>query len=110
LQNYRNNNGMGPSPEFRAGDKAWAGAQILELPDLSSVHMTAHIDESDRGQLKTGQAATMRVDAVPDRAYQGTVADISVLARIDFSSGWPPAKNFDLTLSINDADVRLRPA
>jgi HlyD family secretion protein len=109
LPNYRNSNGMGPSQEFRTGDRAWAGAQILELPDLSSVHLTSHIDESDRGQLKVGQTATVRVDAVPDRAYQATVADISVLARIDFSSGWPPAKNFDLMLSIVDGDARLRP-
>jgi multidrug resistance efflux pump len=109
LPNYRNSNGNGPAQEFRTGDRAWAGAQILELPDLSSVHMTSHIDESDRGQLKVGQAATVRVDAVPDRTYQATIADISVLARVDFSSGWPPAKNFDLKLSIVDADSRLRP-
>jgi RND family efflux transporter MFP subunit len=109
LPNYRNSNGNGPAQEFRAGDRAWAGAQILELPDLSSVHVTSHIDESDRGQLKAGQTATVRVDAVPDRSYQATVADISVLARVDFSSGWPPAKNFDLKLSITDPDARLRP-
>jgi HlyD family secretion protein len=109
LPNYRNSNGNGPAQEFRAGDKAWAGAQILELPDLSSVHVTSHIDEADRGQLKAGQTATVRVDAVPDRSYQATIADISVLARVDFSSGWPPAKNFDLKLSITDADARLRP-
>lgn len=109
LPNYRNSNGNGPAQEFRAGDKAWAGAQILELPDLSSVHVTSHIDEADRGQLKVGQTATVRVDAVPDRSYQATIADISVLARVDFSSGWPPAKNFDLKLSITDADARLRP-
>ena len=100
---------MGPSQEFKPGDRAWAGAQILELPDLSSVHLTSHIDESDRGQLKAGQTATVRVDAVPDRSYQGTISDISVLARVDFSSGWPPAKNFDLNMAIDDADVRLRP-
>src|SRR6185436_12282866 len=40
---------------------------------------------------------------------QATVSTISVLARVDFSSGWPPAKNFDLILSITDADARLRP-
>lgn len=109
LPNYRTSNGMGPSQEFKPGDRAWAGAQILELPDLSSVHLTSHIDESDRGQLKAGQTATVRVDAVPDRSYQGTISDISVLARVDFSSGWPPAKNFDLNMAIDDADVRLRP-
>jgi multidrug resistance efflux pump len=109
LPNYRSSNGMGPSQEFKPGDRAWAGAQILELPDLSSVHLTSHIDESDRGQLKAGQTATVRVDAVPDRSYQGTISDISVLARVDFSSGWPPAKNFDLNMTIDDADARLRP-
>jgi HlyD family secretion protein len=109
LPNYRTSNGMGPAQEFKPGDKAWAGAQILELPDLSSVHLMSHIDESDRGQLKAGQTATVRVDAVPDRSYTGTIADISVLARVDFSSGWPPAKNFDLTMAITDADTRLRP-
>ncbi|HUL74750.1 MAG TPA: efflux RND transporter periplasmic adaptor subunit [Vicinamibacterales bacterium] len=109
LQNWRASSGMSAAPEFRTGDRIWAGAQIMELPDLSSVHLTSHIDESDRGQLKVGQAATVRVDAVPDRTYSGTIDDISVLARVDFSSGWPPAKNFDLTLSISDADPRLRP-
>ena len=109
LPNWRTSNGMGPAQEFRTGDKAWAGAQILELPDLTSVHLTAHIDESDRGQLKVGQTATVRVDAVPDRDYTGTIADISALARVDFSAGWPPPKNFDLTVAITDADARLRP-
>ena len=109
LPNYRTSSPMGPAQEFRTGDRAWAGAQILELPDLSSVHLTSRIDESDRGQLKIGQQATVRVDAVPDREYQATIADISVLARVDFSSGWPPAKNFDLKLTITDADARLRP-
>jgi multidrug efflux pump subunit AcrA (membrane-fusion protein) len=109
MPNYRNSSPMGPSQEFRAGDKAWPGAQILELPDLSSVHLTSRIDESDRGQLKMGQTATVRVEAVPDREYQAVISAISVLARVDFSSGWPPAKNFDLELDITDADARLRP-
>jgi len=109
MANYRNSSPMGPSQEFRAGDKAWPGAQILELPDLSSVRITSRIDESDRGQLKLGQTATVRVEAVPDREYHATIADISVLARVDFSTGWPPTKNFDLMLAITDADARLRP-
>lgn len=109
MPNYRASSPMGPAQEFRAGDRAWPGAQILELPDLSSVHLQSRIDESDRGQLKVGQKATVRIDAIPDREYTATVADISLLARVDFTSGWPPAKNFDLKLSIDDPDARLRP-
>ena len=50
----------GGGVEFREGDRAWAGASILELPDLSSIHLEARLDESDRGRLKVGQAATVQ--------------------------------------------------
>ena len=109
LYNYRNSSPMGSAQEFRPGDRIWAGSQIMELPDLSSVRLASRIDETDRGQLKVGQTATIRVDAVPDREYQATVADLSVLARIDYTTGWPPSKNFDLMLDIRDPDARLRP-
>jgi HlyD family secretion protein len=107
LSNWRASS-MGGEQEFRPGDRAWAGAQILELPDLSSVHLAARLDESDRGRLQVGQAATIRVDAIPDHDYQASVTDLSVLARVDFSS-WPPVKQFDLKLTFRDADTRVRP-
>jgi HlyD family secretion protein len=91
------------------GDRAFPGAMILELPDLSSVYLTARIDEADRGRLSEGQTAVIRLDAIADRDYQATVSQISLLARTDFQSGWPPPKQFDLTLSITDPDDRLRP-
>lgn len=110
LPNYRAQMQMGgTSPEFRTGDRVWPGAMILELPDLSSVFLTARIDEADRGQLAMSQPATVRVDAIADRDYQATVSEISVLARIDFNSGWPPPKQFDLDIAIKDPDARLRP-
>ena len=50
LQNPRSGNMFGGGGvEFREGDRAWAGASILELPDLSSIHLEARLDESDRG-------------------------------------------------------------
>lgn len=103
--NYRAN----PPAEYRAGDRAFPGAIILELPDLSSVYLTARIDESDRGQLVADQSAVIRVDAIADRDYQATVSLISLLARIDFTSGWPPPKQFDLQLAFKDPDDKLRP-
>jgi RND family efflux transporter MFP subunit len=96
------------SQEYRAGDKAYAGAQILELPDLSSVLLTARLDESDRGVLQAGQTAIIHLDAIPDRDYHASVTDVSLLARVDYST-WPPVKNFDLRLTFTDADARLRP-
>jgi HlyD family secretion protein len=109
MPNYRSTTPLGVPQEFRAGDRAYPGAMILELPDLSSVYLTARIDEADRGLLSTGQTATIRVDAIADRDYQATVTQISLLARVDLTGGWPPPKQFDLTLSIRDPDERLRP-
>ncbi len=111
MPNYRaavSMGGMSSPPEYRAGDRTYAGASIMELPDLSSVFLVARIDEADRGQLVDGQAASIRVDAVADRDYRAIVSDISLLARVDFTGGWPPPKQFDLKLSFTDADDRLQ--
>lgn len=110
LSNYRATNPVNPTPrEFRAGDRVWPGAPILDLPDLSSAYVTARLDEADRGRLTEGQPVHIRLDAVADRDYRGRVVDISLLARVDFTSGWPPPKQFDLAILVEDADDRLRP-
>jgi multidrug efflux pump subunit AcrA (membrane-fusion protein) len=109
LPNYRAGNMMGASPEFRQGDRAWAGAAILELPDLSSVHLLARLDESDRSRLKAGQAASVRIEAVPGNDFKARIDTISMLARPDYQSTWPPPRNFDLDLVLLDIDPRIRP-
>ncbi len=98
----------GNAPEFKEGDLAWPGAGIAELPDLSTLEVQARIDEVDRGRLKVGQVATIRVDAVPDREFTGRVSEIGTLAKTDFSV-WPFPRNFDLTIKLDQLDPRLRP-
>jgi HlyD family secretion protein len=110
LPNYRSSSGMfGGEQEFRQGDRAWPGAAILELPDLSSVHLEARLDESDRGRLSPGQEAVIRIEAVPGRDFKARIEKISLLARPDFASGWPPPKNFDLGLVLLEVDPKIRP-
>jgi multidrug efflux pump subunit AcrA (membrane-fusion protein) len=109
LPNFRSGGPFGGQQEFQEGDRAWPGAAILELPDLSSVHLEARLDESDRGRLQARQDATVRIEALPGKDFKARLDSISVLARVDFTSGWPPAKNFDLNLAFLDADPRMRP-
>jgi multidrug efflux pump subunit AcrA (membrane-fusion protein) len=109
LPNYRTSSPMAQAQEYRAGDRTPPRSPILELPDLTSVYLTARIDEGDRGQLHQGLEATVRADAIPDREYIATVTDVSVLARVDFTAGWPLAKMFDLKLTFKEFDARLRP-
>lgn len=109
LPNFRSGSMFGGAQEFQEGDRAWPGANILELPDLSSVHLEARLDESDRGRLQPQQDATVRIEAIPGKDFKARLDSISVLAKIDFSSGWPPAKNFDLNLVFLEIDSRMRP-
>jgi HlyD family secretion protein len=109
MPNWRSGGMFGGQVEFREGDRAWPGANIIELPDLSSIHLEARLDESDRGRLKVGQSATVKIEAVPGKDFAATVDLISVLAKVDFSAGWPPKKNFDLGLVLKDPDPRIRP-
>jgi multidrug resistance efflux pump len=107
LANFRSGGPGRAAPEFRRGDRAWFGAQIAELPDLALVQMTAHVDEADRGRVQIGSGVRVRVDAVPDKELAGTLKDISVVAKPDFTT-WPPVRNFDVIVSLPDSDSRLR--
>lgn len=107
MANFRAGGPGRAAPEFRRGDRAWFGAQIAELPDLTSVQMTARVDEADRGRIQTGSAVRVRVDAVPDKELTGALKDISVVAKPDFTT-WPPVRNFDLVVALSDSDPRLR--
>ena len=110
LTNYRASGPWGGQQvEFREGDRAWPGANIMELPDLSSVHLQARLDEADRSRLRVGQEAKIRIEAIPGREFKATIERISVLAKVDYSSGWPPTRNFELGLVLDEIDPKIRP-
>jgi hypothetical protein len=88
---------MQAGQDFREERSARSGDP--ELPDLSSVHLTARLDEADRGRVEVGQLATVHLDAVPDKIYDSKVSKISILARVDFSTSWPPRQDFDIQLN-----------
>lgn len=100
---------FGNGVPFKQGDRAWPGAAIAELPDLSSLNLTGRIDETERGRIQLGQNVSVRIDAIPDREFTGRVAEISTIASIDFTGGWPFPKNFTMTVTLDSPDSRLRP-
>jgi multidrug resistance efflux pump len=94
---------------FKAGDRAWPGAPIAELPDATSLRIIARVDETERGRLATMQSAIVQLDAISDRQFTGKLARIGTIASSDFSAGWPIPRNFDLEISLDQADQRLKP-
>lgn len=98
----------GTTPIFKEGDRAYAGAAIAEIPDLSTIRANAPVTEADRGRVQLGQPVVLKIEGVPDREHKGKVSEISPLAKLDYS-GYPVTKNFDLTVRLEDPDPRLRP-
>jgi RND family efflux transporter MFP subunit len=94
---------------FRPGDRAWSGAPIAQIPDTSSIRITAHVDESERGRLRVGLPVTVQLDAIPDRQLQGKIKTISAIASADFGAGWPFPKDFSMEIALDGGDPRLRP-
>jgi HlyD family secretion protein len=98
----------GGTPMFKEGDRAYAGAAIAEIPDISTIQANAPVTEADRGRVQLGQPVVLNIEGVPDKEHKGKVSDISPLAKLDYS-GYPVTKNFDLTVQLENPDPRLRP-
>jgi RND family efflux transporter MFP subunit len=106
LLNVWHNGGEAP---FKAGERAWPGTPIAELPDASSMRVAARVDETERGRLALGQLVTLQLDAIADRQFTGKIERIGTIATSDFSAGWPIPRNFDLEIAIDQSDSRLKP-
>jgi HlyD family secretion protein len=105
LQHWSGSN-MSP---YRTGDRAWAGAAIAELPDATTLRISARVEETERGRLAPHQPVTVQLNAIPDRQFTGHIEGISTIASMDFSGGWPITRNFILEIVLDQADSRFKP-
>jgi len=109
LPNFRSGGSFGQSPPaFKEGDRAWTGAAIAEIPDLSEMRIELMLEEVDRGKIKLGQPMLIRVDAVPEKEFSANLDWISPIASLVFRS-YPPEKLFPARATLKSLDPRLRP-
>lgn len=110
LPNFRSSGSFGSSPPpFKEGDKAWTGAAIAEIPDLSQMRLELKLEEVERGKIKLGQAVKVRVDAIPDKEFRAALDWISPIAAVTFRGMGMPEKLFPARATLQNLDPRLRP-
>jgi len=111
LPNFRAGGSFGSMPPpFKEGDRAWTGAAIAEIPDLSSMRVEIKLDEVDRGKIKLSQRVRVRVDAVADKEFEAELDWISPIAAISFGRGLSSSdKTFPAYATLKSVDPRLRP-
>jgi multidrug efflux pump subunit AcrA (membrane-fusion protein) len=92
---------------FRIGDETYQGAELALVPDLSKIKVTSTIHETDIGKLKTGQKVIVRLEAFPDKPFEGEVSEIGKLSykKEEKSS----VKIFDFEILLNNSDPVLKP-
>ncbi len=106
LSNY--SQGWVNAKPFKVGDRAWSGAALAEIPDLSTLEMEGKLEEIDRGRLAAGAEVRVRVDALPEVTANGTLRQISPLTEESFD--FPPTRSFRGYVQIENPDPRMRPA
>ncbi|HEY1217372.1 MAG: efflux RND transporter periplasmic adaptor subunit [Bryobacteraceae bacterium] len=92
---------------YKVGDRAFAGAVIAEVPDLTTIRVEAKVDEVDRGQITAGDAGVIRIDALPEKTWTGRLAGVSPLTEQSFD--WPPSRNFKAYIALDNPTAQLRP-
>lgn len=110
LTNFRAQGSFGGMPPpFKEGDRAWTGAPVAEIPDLSEMRVEMKLEEVDRGKIKLGQQLRIRVDAIPDKDFSAEVDWISPIASLMFRGPGNPDKSFPARATLKSLDPRLRP-
>jgi len=110
LPNARTQGSFGSSaPPFKEGDRAWTGAAIAEIPDLSEMRIELKLDEVDRGKLQLGQQLRIRVDAIPEKEFLAELDWISPIAALLYRGMGLTEKVFPARATLKNLDPRLRP-
>lgn len=110
LPNFRAQGSFGSAPPpFKEGDRAWTGAAIAEIPDLSNMRIELKLDEVDRGKLQIGQKVKVRIDAIADRELKAELDWISPIATVNFRGMGLSEKTFPARATLKELDPRLRP-
>ena len=110
LPNFKSGGSFGQSPPaFKDGDRAWPGAQIAEIPDMSEMRIELKLEEVDRGKLALGQLVKIRVDAIPEKEFSAELGWISPIAALMYRGYGASDKVFPCWAVLKKLDPRLRP-
>lgn len=93
-------------PNYQQGDQVNPGATVADVIDMNRMEIVARVNESDRVNVKIGQAVEIRADALPDVVLRGTVKNIAAASGDFFGSG---GGSSEVSIALNQPDGELRP-
>ena len=91
----------------KIGDDIYQGNNLGNVPDLTWMKVNTTVNETDYFKLKTGQKVTVRLDAMPEVAFDGEVSYLGKLCQLKNNNS--RQKVFDVEVKLSAPDVRLKP-
>lgn len=85
------------------GMRFMPGEVLYQIADLSSVWILADVFEQDLGMVHQGQTATIKVDAYPDKVFNGEVTFI-------YPTVTPETRTAIVRIKLPNAQELLKPA
>jgi HlyD family secretion protein len=103
---YNDNERMG-NDELKVGSTIYNEQPFLQLPDLSEMEVVLGIHEADVTKLKTGQDASVTLDAFKGRRLTAQIVRIATVAsERDWRSD---IRKFEVVLALEKNDLPLKP-
>ena len=93
---------------FQIGDEVWHGNTMASVPDLTWMKVKTQISENDFLRIKEGDKVIVRLDALPEVAFEGYISNIGLFCHPkDYNN--PRHKIFDVEVRLLVSDERLKP-
>lgn len=80
------------------------GSALFTIVDLKNMSMVAKVDESDIAKVQAGQAASVTLEAYPEKEFTGRVVKVANTATTNEAG----ATAFDVTIQMDPADTNLK--
>jgi HlyD family secretion protein len=85
------------------GEELSPGAPVFEIIDDTKLYVEASIDEADVARIKTGQPATLTLDALPGRTIEAVVSRLGPAVRKDLKG----ARTLPIDVDVKDPQAAL---
>ncbi len=93
--------------ELQEGDEVRPGVPVVDVVNPATMRVRARVNQADVRELKKGQVVRVGLDAYPELAFAGAIAQISPIGVQ--SSLSPKVRNYIVLISVEGAHPNLMP-
>lgn len=84
------------------GMTALPGTPVIQLVQINQLSVKVSVPEGEISQIKTGQQAQIKISALQDKMFAGTVTEIGVMANTI-------SRTYDVKIAINNTQNEIKP-